>query len=195
MTALVGAMYGLISLDAMFSGICAASGRNARVFKRAYYARSMLFGWLWGQVFFAVGVAVVLTCGALSADRSAAAADFTAVGWRMASVYAVYAAIVLTTFAIRAVPSVDVRSMTSTIGFGPLTFVRSAVIASGAAWGILLAERPETIAAAVLVALLMTPFRVFLNARLDRQGIDWLLTGDRVRREDSSNLPGNVPGE
>ena len=43
-------LYVLAGLDAMFSGICAASGRIALIHKRAYYARSMLYGFAWGQV-------------------------------------------------------------------------------------------------------------------------------------------------
>jgi len=89
-------------------------------------------------------VAVVLVGAvAISDDREQAIAEMVAVGQRMAMVYCVYAAVVLLTFAVRAVPSVDVRSVTSVVGFGPLTIIRPAVIVAGLVWGLVLMQVPS----------------------------------------------------
>jgi hypothetical protein len=165
------ALYVLAALDTMFSGICAASGRNALIRKRGYFARSMLYGLAWGQVACLLGLLILWIAAAISGDRQNAVEEMVAVGRRMAAVYGIYAAIVLLTFAVRAVPSVDVRSVTSVVGFGPLTVIRPAVILAGVAWGLALRPGLEVTIAAILIALVMMPFRIWLNLMLDTHGI------------------------
>jgi hypothetical protein len=164
------ALYVLASLDALFSGICAASGRNAAIHKRANFARSMLYGLAWGQAACLVSLLILAGAYALASDRRLAAEEMVAVGRRLAVVYGAYAAVVLFTFAVRAVPSVDVRSVTSVVGFGPLTLIRPAVILAGLAWGLALLPGPTVAAAAVLIAGMMIPFRLWLNLMLDTFG-------------------------
>ena len=50
MISTVISLYVLATLDAMFSGVCAASGRDARIDKRSYYVNAMIHGIGWGQV-------------------------------------------------------------------------------------------------------------------------------------------------
>ena len=44
MISTVISLYVLATLDAMFSGVCAASGRDARIDKRSYYVNAMIHG-------------------------------------------------------------------------------------------------------------------------------------------------------
>jgi L-asparagine transporter-like permease len=73
----------------------------------------------------------------------------------MLLVYIPYALIILITLSIRALPSVDIRSITSTVIFGPFTLIRPLVVLLGAVWGILAAPGPITVALVVLIVCLM----------------------------------------
>lgn len=163
MSWLVLSLYVLLMMDTAFSGVCAASGRCALIHKRMYYVRSMWHGALWGQAACLAGVLILMVAVLSSTNRTQTLAEMQAVGWRMSSVYWVYAVAVLLTFLIRAVPSVDIRSMTSTVAFGPLTFIRPAVILTGVVWGLQLQPSVPVVVAAMLIAVLMMPFRIFLN--------------------------------
>jgi hypothetical protein len=164
------ALYILAALDTLFSGICAASGRNALIHKRAYFIRSMVYGFAWGQVACLFSLLIVFGATLLAKDQHHAIEEMLAVGQRMAGVYGVYAAVVLFTFAVRAIPSVDVRSITSVVGFGPLTLIRPAVIIAGLAWGLALLPSLPVVSAAILIAGIMIPFRLWLNLMLDAFG-------------------------
>ncbi|GIT29897.1 MAG: hypothetical protein Ct9H300mP1_19430 [Planctomycetaceae bacterium] len=89
------------------------------------------------------------------------------VGGRMVRVYLVYAVTILSFFAVRAIPSGDIRSMTSTVAFGPLTLVRPAVIVLGIGWGLAGGAQPSVVVAGLLIAVLMVPFRTLLNRWFD----------------------------
>ena len=102
-----------------------------------------------------------------SPDRQTTLQEMVAVGNRMTIVYFIYAIIIFLTFAVRAIPSVDVRSITSTVFFGPLTMLRPAVIVIGIGWGLALQPQVAVTIAAVFIALIMVPFRIFLNLYLD----------------------------
>lgn len=160
-------LYVLASLDAMFSGICAASGRNGLIRKRRYYLRSMVFGLAWGQVACLLGLALMATLIVAGDDR--VSRDLMLAGERLTPIYWAYALIVLGTFALRAFPSVDLRSLTSVVGFGPLTMLRPVVILAGLAWGLAGAPSPAVAVAACGVAILMVPLRFWLNGLLDLQ--------------------------
>ena len=89
----------------------------------------------------------------------------------MATVYSIYAVVVMSTFLIRAWPSVDVRSITSTVGFGPLTLIRPVVIILGIVYAMF--SRPGTSILTVTIALglMMIPFRIFLNVVFARMPV------------------------
>ncbi len=168
-------LYVLAGLDAIFSGICAASGRNALIHKRAYYARSMLYGFAWGQVACLIALLILWGTVGLVGDFQQAIDEMVSVGQRMEVIYVCYAAVVLFTFAVRAIPIVDVRSITSVVGFGPLTLLRPYVIVAGLAWGLAAQPSPTVAIAAILIAGMMVPFRMWLNLMLDSHGISLLL--------------------
>ena len=89
----------------------------------------------------------------------------------MATVYSIYAVVVMSTFLIRAWPSVVVRSITSTVGFGPLTLIRPVVIILGIVYATF--SRPGTSILTVTIALglMMIPFRIFLNVVFARMPV------------------------
>ena len=160
-------LYILANLDAMFSGICAASGRDGRINKKKYYLNSMILGIAWGQVACLLGLLILGVVATISPDRQTTVREMVAVGERMITVYGIYAIVIFLSFAVRAIPSVDVRSITSTVFFGPLTMLRPAVIVIGIGWGLALQPQVAVVIAAVLIALIMVPFRVFINVYLD----------------------------
>ena len=167
MISTVFALYVLLTLDAMFSGICAASGRDARIDKRAYFVNAMIHGIGWGQVACLLGLLILTTAVYASADPGQAVEQMVRVGERMVRVYVVYAVTILSFFVVRAIPSVDIRSMTSTVAFGPLTLVRPAVIVLGIGWGLSGGAQTSVAVAGLLIAVLMVPFRTLLNRWFD----------------------------
>lgn len=181
MIAIIIQLYILATLDTMFSGICAASGRDARINKRFYFAKAMLIGIAWGQVACATGLVILAVAAYTSGDPQAIVQEMTAVGLRMASVYRPYAIVILITFAIWAFPSVDVRSTTCTIAFGPLTLIRPAVVVLGIAWGLMLKPSLPVVLSAILIAMIMAPFRFWLNLWFSRRDGDQLQMSWRGR--------------
>ena len=165
-------LYILANLDAMFSGICAASGREGQINKRRYYLNSMLVGAAWGQVACLLGLLILGVAATMSPDRQTAVQEMVAVGERMTTIYCMYALVIFLTFAVRAIPSVDIRSITSTVFFGPLTLLRPAVIVIGIGWGLALQPQVAVVIAAILIAVIMAPFRIFLNIYLDLRTTD-----------------------
>ena len=149
------ALWLLATLDAAFTGYRAAAGRNALINKRRYYQRAMITGALFGQVAVVIAGVAVLVSVALTADRESLLRDYNRAGSRMLIVYLPYAVMILLSFLIRAVPSVDIRSITSTVIFGPLTLIRPLVAVTGLAYGVLGAVRAETIVLGVIVLTMM----------------------------------------
>ena len=165
----IGILYFLLLCDTSFSGICAASGRNPLIGKKDYYIRSMWDGVLWGNGVGAVGVIILFLCVQLSAEPAQVIDDLTKMGQQMNTICGLYALIVFTTFAVRAIPSVDIRSATSTLAFGPLTVARPLVILLGIGVG-LMSVQPDwsVVIAALLIAAMMVPFRRLLNWQFDK---------------------------
>jgi hypothetical protein len=145
----------LATVDSAFIGYREAAGRNALIDKRAYYRHALIRGALFGQL--AVLIVGVITVIVLVSIRDAGFlfSDLELVGARMLMVYVPYALILLITFCVRAIPSVDIRSITSVLIFGPFTFIRPLVVLAGAVWGVMAAPGAITIALAVLIVTLM----------------------------------------
>jgi hypothetical protein len=74
-----------------------------------------------------------------------------------------------------------VRSVTSVVGFGPLTIIRPAVIVAGLVWGLALMPGPAVAVAAILIALMMMPFRVWLNWTIEWHGVEVLQPKEEPR--------------
>jgi len=152
---IAGLLWLLATVDSAFIGYREAAGRNALIDKSAYFRRALIRGALFGQL--AVLIAGIVTAIALAASSDAATlfSKLESVGARMLTVYVPYALIILLTFCIRAVPSVDIRSITSVLIFGPFTFIRPFIVLAGAVWGVVAAPGAITIALTVLIVSLM----------------------------------------
>ena len=137
MTALL--LWALATVDAAFTGYREAAGRSALIHKGVYYRRAMIRGAVFGQV--AVGVVGVAAAVALavSPEPRTLVSELQIAGSRMLTVYVPYALIILMAFAVRAAPSVDLRSITSVLIFGPFTLIRPVVVVAGVVWGFLAA--------------------------------------------------------
>jgi hypothetical protein len=166
--AVAASVYFLATLDSAFVGYREAAGRSALIRKGAYYARAMLRGALWGQAAIALALALLALLFLRAGDRDAFIHSLIGAGRRMLSVYVPYAVVVLAAFAVRAFPSVDVRSMTSTLVFGPFQFVRPLVVVAGVVWGLSAARRADvTVLGLFVIAemLLLDRWLRYLRAR------------------------------
>ena len=149
------ALWLLATLDSAFTGYREAAGRNALINKRAYYRRAMIAGALFGQAAVGIAAVLLLISLALSADKQSLLRDCNHAGARMLIVYVPYAVIILLAFLIRAIPSVDIRSITSTTIFGPFTLIRPVVALLGVIYGVMSAPRVETITLGFIVLIMM----------------------------------------
>ena len=158
----------LATVDSACIGYREAAGRNALIEKKAYYRHALIRGALFGQL--AVLIVGVITAVALLTSDNARElfGKLESIGARMLLVYIPYALIVLIALSIRAFPSVDIRSITSTLIFGPFTLSRPLVVLLGAVWGILAAPGAITIVLVVLIVCLML-------------GLEWALGRFRSR--------------
>lgn len=121
----LGALLGLLALDAGFAGYRAAAGRNPRVRKLAWYRRAVLRGLVAGAVLDAVVVALVLGLGI----------DAKAAGVAMLQVFAPFAIAVIVSMLLWFSRSLDVRVLASVLVLGPFTLLRPVVIVAGVGWG------------------------------------------------------------
>lgn len=133
----------LAIVDAGFAGFRAAAGRNARIFKRRYYARSMLIGALSGVMLVAMLGALTWLLLATAAEPTQRYVELVAVGQRMLWVFLPYAGLVLSALALYIFSDHDLRAFATVAILGPFTLLRPWVIAAGAVVG--LCERPGRI--------------------------------------------------
>ena len=148
-------LYLLATTDAMFCGYRAAAGRNALINKTAYYHRAMWRGAIFGQaavVILGIATGIVIVS---ASDRAVMKATLFQAGERMLVVYLPYAAVTLTAFVTRWIPSVDVRSSVSALICGPLTFIRPLIATAGVAWAMIVTRRAEIIGLGMLALALM----------------------------------------
>ena len=123
----------------------------------------MTRGVLWGQVtvILAASVATVLVVSAASPGQLLD--DFGRAGARLLQIYLPYAGVIALAFSLRIVQSVDLRSLTSVLVFGPLTLIRPAVALGGAAWALVHMPRAEV---AIMVGVIL-PMMLFLERFLN----------------------------
>ena len=145
----------LATVDSAFIGYREAAGRNALIDKTAYYRRALIRGALFGQLAVLIMGAFTAVALASSDNPRALFGKLELIGARMLLVYIPYALIILITFCVRAIQSVDIRSITSVLIFGPFTFIRPLVVIAGAIWGVLAAPSAITIGIVVLIVILM----------------------------------------
>ena len=159
----------LATVDSAFIGYRDAAGRSALIDKRHYYRRALLRGALMGQIAVAIAGTVALGMLATSAEPARLFATLDSVAMRMLMIYVPYALILIATFFVRAIPSVDIRSITSVLVFGPFTLIRPLVVLAGAIWGFLAAPTAGVALLLVLVVTLMLGMEFALD-RLRTRG-------------------------
>ncbi len=143
----------LATVDSAFIGYRDAAGRSALIDKRHYYRRALLRGAVMGQIAVAIVGAVVVEILATTTQPLWWFATFDEVATRMMMVYVPNALILIATLFVRAIPSVDIRSITSVLVFGPFTLIRPLVVLAGAILGFLAAP---TAGVALLLALVVS---------------------------------------
>ncbi len=131
------ALWLLATTDAAFIGYREAAGRNALIGKRAYYRKAMLRGALFGQAAVAIVGSVGLILLAFSSEPYQLLEKMEGAGLRMLIVFVPYALVLSIGFLVRLVPSVDIRSITSVLIFGPFTLIRPLVVVVGVTLGTL----------------------------------------------------------
>lgn len=157
------ALYLLATVDGAFCGYRAAAGRSALIDKAAYYRRAMLRGSLWAQIAAVIAAAALLAAWKFAPGRAALLADLHGAAHRMLWVFVPYAAVIFGSFAVRALPSTDLRSATSVMIFGPCTALRPLVAIAGVLYGVIPSSRWETKALGVLVLGLMLSLEPLLD--------------------------------
>jgi hypothetical protein len=148
-------LWTLATVDSAFIGYREAAGRSALIDKRAYYRRAMLRGALFGQIAVGIVLAVAVVMLWYSQRPFVLFHDLERAGARMLLVCIPYALIILIAFIVRAARSVDLRSITSVLIFGPFTLLRPLIVIGGAVWGFLATRSPAILVLITLVVFLM----------------------------------------
>lgn len=161
MTLLV--LYLLATLDGALCGFRSSMGRYPYIHKIRFYTMAMFRGVLGAQIASWLSLFVLLAVVAFSLDRNALRQDLQNAVERMLWIFLPYAALVLFNLALRLVPSTDLRSATSVVFLGPLTFLRPFVMIVGVFFGIWHAQLRATIFLGLFVLALMLSLEFALN--------------------------------
>lgn len=161
MTLLV--LYLLATLDGALCGFRSSMGRFPFINKIRFYTMAMLRGVLGAQIASWLSLFVLLGVMSVSQDRNALRQDLQNAAERMLWVFLPYAALVLFNLALRLVPSTDIRSATSVVFLGPLTFLRPFVMIVGVAFGLWRAQLRATTILGLFVLALMLSLEFALN--------------------------------
>jgi hypothetical protein len=125
----------LIALvDAGFAGFRAATGRNARIGKRAYYLLAARRGLAGGAAGLGLVALLALAPLGLSADPASRYDGLVAAGGRMLQVLTPFAALVVVSLvAYWALPMRE-STFVILVGLGPFTLARPVVVLVAAGW-------------------------------------------------------------
>ena len=160
-------------LDGAFAGFRGAAPCNARIRKRAYYARALAFGAL--SALAQCVVLAALTAAVLAASP-APAEDYqtlVAVGRRMLDVFSVYAACVALALLGYLLGNADLRVLSTVSILGPFTLIRPWMVLAALVYGLWgqtnAAVIGLTLGSAGAVLLLGRALGVFYERRLQRE--------------------------
>lgn len=156
-------LYLLATLDGALCGFRSSMGRYPYIHKIRFYTMAMLRGVLGAQIASWLSLVVLVGVISVSQDRSALRLDLQHSAERMLWIFLPYAALVLFNLALRLVPSTDLRSATSVVFLGPLTFLRPFVMIAGVLFGIWHAQIRATIFMGLFVLALMLSLEFALN--------------------------------
>src|SRR5215470_4315947 len=157
------ALYLLATMDGAFCGFRTCMGRQPLIYKTRYYVKGVLRGILASQIASWLSLLALLAAMGLSSDRTLLRSDLEAAAARMLLVFLPYAALVVSNVMLRLVPSTDLRSATSVVFLGPLTFLRPFVMIAGVLFGIWQAQLHATIFLGLFVLILMLSIEFLLN--------------------------------
>lgn len=122
------------TFDAAMSGYREAAGRSALIDKRQHYFRAMIRGTLFGQLAMLIAaVAAILVAYLSGVQPDDGLRD---AGASMLLIFLPFTAVIVMALFMRLLPSVDIRSITSTVVFGPFTMLRPVVAIAGLAYGL-----------------------------------------------------------
>ena len=128
------ALAALALVDACFAGFRAATGRNARIRKRAYHLLAARRGLVVGVAALALA-AVPLVLGLVTAaDPAARYGDLVHAGTRMLQVLLPYAGVVVLSLAAYWLLPMRESTFIILVGLGPLTLLRPAVVVAAVVW-------------------------------------------------------------
>jgi hypothetical protein len=162
-------LYLLASLDGLLCGCRAAMGRCPLIRLRTYYTTALLGGFFAAQVASFVAVIALAFVSRLTPHRNELRGDLEIAARRMLGIFLPYAAAVLSSLALRLVPSADIRSATSVFLLGPLTAVRPLLMVAGVLVGIYSARLWETRLLGLIVLTLMLSIEIILNRLASRR--------------------------
>jgi hypothetical protein len=158
-------LYVLAVMDFACCAFRSASGRVALLDKRDFFRHSIVNALLWGHVLLA-GIWTVIVVGVLIApDPPMLIDELERAARGLLIVYVPYAALFMLALLLRLSTSVDVRSVTSTLVLGPMTFVRPLVAALGVLSAIIVCPRPEILFLGAFTIAAMLGFEVCLDWR------------------------------
>ncbi|GAA3437055.1 oxidoreductase [Kutzneria kofuensis] len=118
----------LALVDAAFAGFRAATGRNARIRKRRYYARAAARGLALGAIGMAVTATVILVP---LGDRFD---DLVVAGVLMGQVLLPFAAVVVLSMVAYWLLPMRESTFVILVGLGPFTLVRPLVVVAAVVW-------------------------------------------------------------
>lgn len=156
-------LYLLAGLDGLLCGCRTAMGRWPLIKLRPYYFKSLLRGFVAAQIA-SIVAAIALACALLfTPHRSELIADLQSAARRMLWIFLPYAAAVLSSLALRLLPSTDIRSASSVFFLGPLTAIRPFLMFAGVLLGIYHARLWESRLLGLFVLALMLSIEAILS--------------------------------
>lgn len=140
----------LAILDAAFAGFRAAAGRDARIFKYAYYRRALVKGACSGAALVVALAAATVIALLLSAAPATLYAELLGIGARMLHVFLGYALLVLAALALYGAARPELRILATVAILGPFTLVRPLVVVAATIWGVAAGASPVALGLTVV---------------------------------------------
>jgi hypothetical protein len=149
-TVVPAALVLLALVDAGFAGFRAATGRNARVRKRSYYALAARRGFGCGAAGLALVALLGTTALGFTVDRAARYDELVHAGTRMLQVLVPFGGLVVVSLLGYWLLPMRESTFVILVGLGPFTLARPAVVLGATAWSV--AGSPDWLVWAVAIA-------------------------------------------
>ena len=162
-------LYLLATLDGLLCGCRAAMGRCPLIRLRPYYVVAALRGFFAAQIASLMAIIALALVFLLTPHRGELRGDLELAARRMLWIFLPYAATVLSSLALRLLPSTDIRSASSVFLLGPLTAIRPVLMTAGVLSGIYSANLWETRVLGLLVLAFMLSVEIILDRLYSRR--------------------------